>query len=130
MVIVIGCGIKRAAGRIGEPPICGAPLGALEVRVVPEEGDGAPVLGERLSNGPHDLGGSIGEAVKNVHEPGADMAAGPRPGGSRMPGEKQQVVAFVNVQSQSTSERIDHLHGRLRTGTTLQTSEVVGGHVR
>lgn len=130
VVIVICRGIDRSAGQVGEPPIDGAPLGAHEVRLVSEERDGAPVLGERLSYGAHDLGRGVSEAVKNAHESGADMAAGARPGGNRMSGEKQQVVAFVNGESQGTSERSDHLLGWLWAGTTLQAGEVIGGHVR
>jgi hypothetical protein len=50
-------------------------------------------------------------------------------GGCAVPREEKQVVPFIDRQAEPARQRANHLRRGLRTCTTFEAGEVVGGHV-
>ena len=77
-----------------------------------------------------DLRGGV-EPVEHAHERRADVVAATCPrAGRRVPGEPEEVVAFVEGQPERASESSDRLLGRARAAALLESCVEVGRHVR
>jgi len=77
--------------------------------VVAEEGDRGRGLHECFADRAHDLCGGVLEAVEDAHESGADVFVAPLAAGGAVAAEQEQVVAFVEGESQAAGDGCGHL---------------------
>lgn len=120
--------VLRPFGAAHEPPPRLVPLVAGQTHGRAEERRRHRVLDESFPQVVHDDRRGVRQPVQHAEDRGVDVVGAVHPDGRVLPGQVEQVVAFVERAPEGTGDRGDHLLRRLRAALLFEPRVVVDGH--
>jgi hypothetical protein len=97
--------------------------------VIAEQRHRGPGLQQGLAEVRHDERRGVPQPVEDPHHARVDVPGVRGPSRCRVTAEPEQMIAFLQGETQATSERAEDLFRRARTGRLFETRVVVDRHV-
>lgn len=126
---VVALGTEQPGGGVGEPPVVQTAGPSGESTLVAQQCDGHARLPQGLAQMVDHLRGSVLEPVEDAHHSRVDVIAAQHPSGNGVAGQSEEMIPFLQGQTQAAGEGGQHLLRRVGPSWLLESAVVVDRHV-